>query len=252
MFAVAVASAALPSFARLHSQGDDAAAREAFGHSLRLSLFIAVPAAVALSVIAEPTVCMIFGRGAFGREQVVQTARALAWLAPGVWAVAATHTTTRMFYAYNDTRTPVLCAAANLLTFVALSAATMAPWGHVAIAAATSAAALLQLLLLLIMLRRRLGVLELRPLLVALVRAGVAATVMGVVIHEIAVLGRWELGGGHLPNLGVFVLLLCFGLAVYLAASYLLGSGELTALTDALRRRVAPGGAASDSAAPDP
>ena len=117
MLTLAVASAALPSLARLSQRGDHEQAKAALRHSLRLSLFVAIPASAALDALALPTVAVLFGRGEFGAFQVHETARSLALMAIGIWAVAAVQGVTRMFYAYDDTRTPVLCSAVNLVCF---------------------------------------------------------------------------------------------------------------------------------------
>ncbi len=237
MFAMAVASAALPSLARLRSQEKHEEARDALRYSVQLSLFVAIPAAVALAVLAEPTVTVIFGRGAFAHGAVVQTARSLVWLAAGVWAVAISHALTRMYYAYNDTRTPVWCAAANLVTFVALSAKLGFSLGHVGLAIATTGAAMVQLLLLALLLRRRTGPLGWGPILKAGLRCGVAGAVMALVVHDLATLGDWSRGGNDTWNLGIYAFTALFGLAVYAAASYLLRSPELTQIAGALSRR---------------
>jgi putative peptidoglycan lipid II flippase len=237
MLALAVASAALPSLARLSQRGEHEQAKAALRHSLKLALFVAVPASVALAVLALPTVTVLFGRGAFNAVHVEQTARSLVWMAAGVWSVAAVQGVTRMFYAYGDTRTPVLCSALNLASFFGLSVVLMSSLHHSAIALANSAASMLQLGLLLLLLARRLGALGLRELLASVVRYAIASAIMAFVISDLAALGDWSRGGNDPRNLAVYALSATFGLAVYAGASYLLGSPELAQLGGALRRR---------------
>lgn len=52
---------------------------------------------------------------------------------------------TRMYYAYDDTRTPVYCSALNLVMFAGVSLGLRQRLAHVAIAAGTSAGAIAQL-----------------------------------------------------------------------------------------------------------
>ncbi len=89
--------------------------RSLFAFALRLNLFVAVPATVLLVLLAEPTVVVLFGRGEFDAAHVHETARSLAWQSAGIWSVAAVRTVVPMFHAYNDTRTPVICSAVNLV-----------------------------------------------------------------------------------------------------------------------------------------
>lgn len=237
MFAFAIASAALPTLSTLRSRGLDAELKDTFSYGLRLSLFVAIPATVALVLLAEPTIAVIFGRGAFDAWQVDQTAQALAWQAAGVWAVASVRTVIPMFHAYNDTRSPVLCSAVNLVVFVGVCLALMDAWGHVGIAAAFSAAAVAQLVVLLALLRRRVGPIGLRSVITSAARMGAASAAMGAAAWAIASLGRWEEGGNDPRNIVVYVAAVVGGAITYLVAARLLGAPELTDLLRAIRRR---------------
>src|SRR5204863_9935953 len=77
MLALSVASAALPSLARLVQRGDREQANAALRHSLRLSLFLAVPASAALAALALPVVTVLFARGEFHALHVQETAASL-------------------------------------------------------------------------------------------------------------------------------------------------------------------------------
>jgi putative peptidoglycan lipid II flippase len=236
MLTLAVASAALPSLSRLRERGEHEQAKAALRHSLRLSLFVAIPASAALCALAEPTVAVLFGRGEFGAFQVAQTARSLAFMAAGIWAVATVQGVTRMFYAYGDTRTPVLCSAANLVCFVLLSLAAMKSLGHAAIALANTVASCAQLALLLVLLRRKVGPLGLREVAGAAARNALASGALVFVATDLASLGDWKRGGNDPWNLTVYALGAAFGLAVYAAASYLFGARELAQVRASLRR----------------
>jgi putative peptidoglycan lipid II flippase len=236
MFALAVASAALPTLARLRSEGKRDELLALFRYSLRLTLFVALPATVALCALAEPIAAVLFGRGAFGPEHVRETARSLAFQALGVWAVALVRTVVPMFAAHGDTRTPVKASALNLVVFLALSAALMSTLDHVAIALANSAAAALQLGLLLLMLRRHTGRLGLGAVLASGARLLVACAAMGAVLWWLAGRLAWT----EAPELerAVWLLALCaLGATVFLVAARLCGSPELTELAAAVRRR---------------
>jgi putative peptidoglycan lipid II flippase len=238
MFALAIASAALPSLSQAVAHGDEDEAKRLFRHGFRLSLFVAIPAAVALCVLAEPTITVFFGRGRYDAAAVHETTRSLVWQAAGIWAVASVRTIIPMFHAHNDTRTPVIASALNLIAFVGLSLLLMGPMQHAGLAAATSAAAVTQLVALLWLLRRRSGNLGLREIGGSVVRILAASAVMGGVVWVGASLGRWETGGNDPRNLLVFGVTAALGLLSYLGATAVLGSPELRDLNAALRRRV--------------
>ena len=237
MFAFAIASAALPTLSTLHSRGLTEEVKETFAYGLRLNLFVAVPATVALVLLAEPTASVLFGRGAFDAWHIRETARSLAWQAAGVWAVASVRTVVPMFHAYNDTRSPVLCSAVNLVVFTGVGLGLMQTWNHAGIAAAFSAAAAAQLLALLWLLRRRVGPLGLGDVARSAARMSVAAAAMGVVVWQLARLGDWSEGGNDPRNIGVYVGTVVAGGLVYALVARVLGAPELGDVLGAVRRR---------------
>lgn len=237
MFALAVASATLPTLAAQRNRGQHDEAKNTFCYSFRLSLFISIPASVAIAILAVPIVTIVFGRGAFRTDLVMETARSLIWMALGVWAVASVRNTIQMFFAYNDTKIPVLCSGLNLIVFTLLSFILMGSMRHVGIAAATSTAAFVQLSALLLLLRRRIGDFGFRSLLYTALRCSAMSGVMTPAIFLVASLGRWELGGNDPRNIVVFFASLLSGLAVYFALAYLLRAPELSELWSAMRSK---------------
>jgi putative peptidoglycan lipid II flippase len=236
MFALAIASAALPTLARLRSEQKHDELLVLFRYSLRLTLFVALPASVALCALAEPIAAVLFGRGAFGPEHVRETARSLTFQAMGVWAVALVRTVVPMFAAHGDTRTPVKASALNLVVFLALSAALMGALDHVAIALANSVAAAVQLALLLTRLRRHTGPLGLRAVGLSALRLSGACAAMGAVLWLAAGRVAWTAA----PELvrAAWLLGLCvLGGVVFLVTARVFGAPELSELAAAVRRR---------------
>ncbi|MGB8222908.1 MAG: lipid II flippase MurJ, partial [Polyangiales bacterium] len=193
--------------------------------------------AVALTVLAEPATTVFFGRGRYDATAIHETTRSLFWQAAGIWAVASVRTIVPMFHAHNDTRTPVIASAFNLVVFIALSVVLMGPMQHAGLAAATTAAAVVQLVALLGLLRLRSGPLGMEDIAVNLVRIVVASAVMGGVVWAGARLGQWDKGGNDPRNLLVFGATTVVGALTYFAVTAALGSPELLALKNAIMRR---------------
>ena len=238
VFALAIASAAIPSLSTLRSQGAHLEVKRTFTYALRLSLFVAVPASVLLVVLAEPICAVLFQRGNFDHAATLQTAQSLAWQATGIWAVASVRIVVPTFYAYNDTRTPVICSAVNLLVFVAVALAAMPTMQHVGIALALSVANAAQLGALVLLLRRRAGLLGMRSVLVSVARTALGCAAMGASAWGVARLGRWSAGGNDLRNVAVFAAALITAAVVYLGVAQLMRTPELADVVGALRARL--------------
>jgi putative peptidoglycan lipid II flippase len=238
MFALAIASAALPTLADLHSRGKSDELKKVFAFALRSSLFVGVPATVVLVALAEPIVSVLFQRGAFDRHDALETARSLAWQGAGVWAIACVRVVVPMFYAHADTRTPLAGSATNLVAFVGLALLLRGSMGHAGIAVAISAAGVVQLAVLLVLLRRKLGRLGLAEVFASSLRIVAAAIAMGGAGMLVARLGHWARGGNDVGNIGVLALALVAAALAYLAVLVVLRAPELDAAVAAVRRRL--------------
>jgi putative peptidoglycan lipid II flippase len=230
IFIMALSTAALPSLSELAAKKDIAALRETFVYSLRLGLFVAIPASALLVVLGEPLTIMMFQRGKFSLFDAHETARALWIQGAAVFTVSVVRQTVPVFYALGDTRTPVWVSAVDLLAFIALALMLRAPLGHVGVSVAVAGSSLVQMVLLLVLVRKRLGHLERAVLLPSVLRT-LAATTLAC------------LGGGAIAALFVHPWLRALsGLTVftlfYFGAAHGLRSAELASLGEVFSRKL--------------
>jgi putative peptidoglycan lipid II flippase len=232
VFGIALATAALPSMAGQAARGEHRALTATFGFSIRLSAFVAVPAAVGLIALGHPTVTLLFERGEFTASDAAATTQALAGYAVGLPAFSATRIAAQTFYALGDTRTPVWAGLVSVAANVVLALALMWPLQHAGLALASSLSAYVNLLLLFWLLRRRLGPLGGRQMTVSLLRTGGASAVLLLwCVWAGARLGAGWVGAAWTAGA------LAGGVLVYLAAAAALRTPELGALLGMLRRR---------------
>lgn len=128
---------------------------ETLDWALRLVCLIAVPASLALIVIAEPLLVTLFQNGNFTADDVVNAAGSLRAYAFGLLGFMAIKIFAPGFYARQDTRTPVRIGVIAMVTNMALNIVFfLNGMAHVGLALATSLAAFLNAGLLLRGLRR--------------------------------------------------------------------------------------------------
>jgi putative peptidoglycan lipid II flippase len=239
LVATSAAVASLPAFSRMAAAGDMDGLDRTLDYGLRNVLFLMLPAAVGLGVLARPIVSMLFERGAFQARDAGLTAQALVWYACGIWAVAATRVITPAFYALHDVRTPVLagafCIAANLAAGVAL----MGPMGHCGVALATALASVAHLALLLWALSRRGLVVRRNASARATGRMAACAAGMGAVVF---ILVQWLVpeAAGPPPIAGVAACTAA-GVLIYGGLSLVAGVREARGLMTLLTTRRQPG-----------
>lgn len=237
VFAIAMATAVLPTLSRQAATGQKQALRDTFSHSLRLVFFITLPAMVGLIVLREPIVAVLFQRGAFDAQTTRLTAGALLYYGIGLWAFSAVRIMTYTFYALKDTRTPVKVAFASIAGNMVLGVTLMQPMQHNGLALALSLASILHLALLSAALRKKVGALGWRVLARSAARSGLCALIMGGAVWAMA---RQILPAGSrhtLVVLGGLLVCITAGVAVYGVLAYLLKAPELGAMKQLLGRR---------------
>jgi putative peptidoglycan lipid II flippase len=84
VFGLAVSTAALPSLSALAATGKTEEFRGTLSSTLRLTLFVSLPAMAGLMALARPIVLLLFGRGRFDAAAVVATAQAVMAFALGL------------------------------------------------------------------------------------------------------------------------------------------------------------------------
>ncbi|MEW6671061.1 MAG: murein biosynthesis integral membrane protein MurJ [Thermodesulfobacteriota bacterium] len=243
IFAIATATAVLPSLSRQAAARDFAALRTTFVYAMNLVSYITIPAMVGLIVLRQPIVALLFQRGAFNAETVRMTAMALLYYAVGLWAISAVRIVVSTFYALKDTKTPVRMAAISLAANVALSVILMQWLRHGGLALATSLAAMVNLVLLLKVLRARLGSLGWEVARDSILKTVVCSAAMGVAVWGVALAA---IPGGNISALRLLsglVVTIGAGLVSYGVFSYLARVPELEMVLSLLGKRFAKKGA---------
>ncbi len=236
LFGMAAATASLPSLSRQAARQDLAAFRRTVTESLRLVLFIIVPAMVGLVVLREPITVLLFQRGAFDATTSRLTAVAVLYYGMGLWAFASVRIVLVAYYALQDTRTPVVYAAIAVGFNIAAGIVLMRYLDHGGLALSTSLASVINLGLLLRTLRRKLGPMGWRALVAALVRIIICAGAMGL---GVGILAGHLVGSYHdgtlvrLYGLGVSIL---SGILIYGICAFCTRSPELGNIIDFFRK----------------
>ena len=236
---VAVGTALLPMLSRQLRAGDTAAAMNSQNRALEISLFLTLPAAAALAIIAGPIVLVFFGRGAFDVHAVDATARALAAYAWGIPAFVIIKTLAASYFAREDTKTPIVVGLFAMAVNVILNLILMGPFLHVGLAMASAISAWLNAGLLAVVLIRR-GHLRIDARLRrSAPRMIIAAAAMALGLwFALPMLAPW-LDGGLSLRIIALALLVAGGLAVYGLAALLSGAVSRDELNRILRRRAA-------------
>jgi putative peptidoglycan lipid II flippase len=239
VFAIAVGTATLPSFSDQVTLGKTEELKRTIAFSLRLILFITIPATVAIVMLRDPIISVLFQRGEFGIEATALTAQALLYYAVGLWAFSVIRIIVAVYYALQDTRTPMKAAIVALIVNALVSVALMYPLQHGGIALATSIASAVNVGMLWVILKRRIGPILDAEFYRSLGRTLIAALVMGGAILAVETITPWTSSGPFESRLVYLALCVLGGGAVFFLAALLLKSPEIELMLGSLRRRIA-------------
>ena len=116
---VAISAVIVPLIAAGVRAKFDSAVRAAQSRAFEIALGIALPAAAAFAVIAQPIAGGLFQRGAFDAADTIAVAGALAAIAIGLPGHILEKVFGAIAFAHEDTRTPMLTALAGLAAAIA-------------------------------------------------------------------------------------------------------------------------------------
>jgi putative peptidoglycan lipid II flippase len=238
IIAQSVGSAVFPTLSALVAENDMVGYKNRLAQAMRSVLFLAIPSTVALMLMGQPLISVLYERGHWTPEGTAATAWALAFYASGIVGFALLEVLSRAFYALADTWTPVKIGIGAMVSNIVLSILFMQMIGDpdslargpfAGLALANALTTLIEAALLWWLLRRRIGDINDRYILSAAAKATFAALVMGgalllVLNANLNALLTLILGGG-------------IGALVFFGLSLALGLEEARAVPQMLLRR---------------
>ena len=188
VIAQSIATAAMPTFSAQVARNDIDGFRNSLAATLRGVIFLALPASIGLILLRQPIVSMLLGHGAFNQQYVSMTAWALLWYSAGLVGHSVLEIISRAFYAFHDTKTPVVIGAIAMGLNIVFSFAFSALFSRLGwmplggLALANSLATALEAAALFIIMRRRLNGIGGLTIAKGLLIAAGTSIVMGIIL----------------------------------------------------------------------
>lgn len=223
LFAIAIGTVILPSLSKNHATQTKEDFSRTLDWGVRLVVLLAVPAAVALVVLAKVLLASLFLYGEFSLFDVEQSSKALQAYSLGLVAFMLIKILAPGFFARQDTRTPVRIGIIAMVANMLFNLLLVWHYRHVGLALATAASAWLNAGMLWRGLRRD-DVYQPSALWRFLLpRLGVAVVLMAAVIYGASSQTHvWFTGAAYERGLALMLLVLAGG-ATYLGTLLLFG-----------------------------
>jgi putative peptidoglycan lipid II flippase len=240
IFGVAIATVTLPVISRASALGDMERFRSTLAKAMRLAVFLTLPSAVGLVVLARPIIALIYQRGKFTDADTLHTAEALQFYAVGLVGYSCIKVLSPAFYAINRKWTPMS------VSFLSIGLNLLLNWvfifhlkmGHRGLALSTALAATVNFTLLYLFMTRVSGSLESRAMVGTFSRCLLATLPIGL----LGWLSQpWLAGLVHGPILlstGSLLLVISGAVFLFLLASWALKIEGFREFQEILRKKL--------------
>ena len=161
IFAVAIGTVIMPSLSRLHASESKEEFSKTLDWAIRLIVLIALPATLALVILAKPVTFTLFQHGKFNPHDALMASYSLQAYVLGLFAFMLIKILAPGYFARHDMKTPVKIGMVAIGVGMAIKAVIVYPlnafWqiGHVGLALSTALAAYVNVSLLYRGLRKR-------------------------------------------------------------------------------------------------
>ncbi|HEY5349805.1 MAG TPA: murein biosynthesis integral membrane protein MurJ, partial [Candidatus Lustribacter sp.] len=187
VFVAAIATVIFPLFAGQFASKNRSAMRRSIATGLKIVLFLTVPSAFGLCMLAGPIVQTLFERGAFTPETTVLCASLLPYAAVGLVALAGNVILTRYLFACNAVRATIAISVLTVVANILLSILWLPSLAARGLLLANAVSQSLQMLALGIVVWRLLGGFDLRGILLSAFKVIACSAAMGVALAVVQI-----------------------------------------------------------------
>lgn len=148
LFGIGIATVILPSLAKLHSKNSATEFTATLDWGIKVISLFGWPALAGLMVLAQPIIMVLFMRGEFSENDVLQVSMALFAYLSGLLSFMFIKVLAPGYYARQDTKTPVKIGIIAMVSNMAFNLMLAPFFGYVGLALATTMSATLNAWLL--------------------------------------------------------------------------------------------------------
>ncbi len=185
IFAIPIALAYFPVFSEAWAKKDVPHLTKSLSESMRRILFIAIPSSIFIILLRAHIVRLVLGAGSFDWTATILTSRTLSFFAISLFAQSLSPLFARVFYALQDTKTPVFVSSGSLAFNIILSIKLSSIMGVSGLGLGFSISSILNILILWILLRIRIGDLDDRRVFASILKITFISIVSGWILYGV-------------------------------------------------------------------
>ena len=195
--------------------------------ALELSLFLSLPASIALFIASDEIISALFGYGQFSESSVLNSAKALFYFSLGLPAFAMIKVFSNFFFANHDTKTPFYISLLSVLLNILISVYFFKSIGFIIIPIATTISSWFNLIFLFLSLQKR-NLFSFNNIFIRrFFKIIFSSFLMGLFFNYLILLFNEQLSFEYSFKSIYLILTVILGLGFYLLTSYLIKAFQL-------------------------
>jgi putative peptidoglycan lipid II flippase len=195
--------------------------------ALELSLFLSLPASIALLIASKEIVSALFGYGQFNESSVLNSAKALYFFSLGLPAFAMIKVFSNFFFANHDTKTPFYISLVSVLLNILISIYFFKSIGFIIIPIATTISSWFNMIALFLYLKKK-NLFSFNNIFIKrFFRIVFSSMLMGIFFNYLILIFNEQLSFENSLKSVYLILSVILGLSFYLFTSYLIKAFKL-------------------------
>jgi|TARA_Y100000389_G_scaffold1146_1_gene1172 putative peptidoglycan lipid II flippase len=195
--------------------------------ALELSLFLSLPASIALFIASDEIISALFGYGQFSESSALNSAKALYFFSLGLPAFAMLKVFSNFFFANHDTKTPFYISLVSIALNILISVYFFKSIGFIIIPIATTISSWFNLITLFLFLQKR-NLFSFNNLFInRFFKILFSSILMGLFLNYLMTIFNEQLSFENSLKSIYLILSVILGLSFYLFTSYLIKAFKL-------------------------
>lgn len=181
IFVTSIVTVMYPLLSKLVADGEENNVKKILSQMVTSINLLIVPISIGTMIYSDQIVELVFGRGEFNSIAAEMTSSALYFYSLGMLGFGLQEVLSRVFYSYQDTKTPMINATIGVVINIILNLTLSEFLGIGGLAFATSISAIITSILLFISLRKKIGALGFKEMSTSFLKIIVASIIMGAI-----------------------------------------------------------------------
>lgn len=238
VFAVAVSMIIYPILSTFIVQNNHEEYNKSLVKSINIINLVMIPAAIAIVILREPLISVLFLRGKFTLTDVKSVSEALVLYSPTMVAYGVRDVLNRAFYSAKDTKTPMIYSVVGVVINIILSAVLYRYMSVPGLTLSSSISSVVITLMLLIQMNKKFKGIAFSSMIKTLGKISIASIIMGIVVYFIKKIFLINMSAAFIVNSMILLICAIIGMVLYFALVYFLKIEECMYIWDIFKNKI--------------